>query len=77
MSYTKQVNGIAMSILGGHTLFYVFVADGQRIDPGNERARFERLKERLPEAKIEVTHDGAIVATDVAFNGYETFHSFR
>jgi hypothetical protein len=78
MSYTKQPSGgLAMSITGGYTVWYVFVIDGQSIDPRTERSRLDRLKERLPEVNFDVTHDGVIVETDKAFDGYQTFHSFR
>jgi hypothetical protein len=78
MSYTKHPEGgVAMSIIGGYTVWYDFVIDGQSIEPPTERPRLDRLKERLPEVKIDVSHNGAIVATDKAFDGYETFNSFR
>ncbi len=78
MSYTKQrAGGVAWSITGGYTVWYVFVIDGQNVDPRKEQPRRDRLKERLPEVKINVSHDGVIVATDHAFDGYQTFYSFR
>ena len=73
MSYTKQPEGgIAFSITGGYTIWYDFVVDGQSIEPPTERSRLDRLKERLPEVKIDVTHNGVLVATDKAFDGYQT-----
>lgn len=78
LAYTKQPSGgLAISITGAYTTWYVFVADGQNIDPRNERSRLDRLKERLPEAHIDVSHDGVIVETDKAFDGYQTVYSFR
>jgi hypothetical protein len=77
MSYKQAAGGIAMSITGGYTVWYDFVIDGQNVDPPTERPRLDRLKERLPEVKIDVSHDGVIVATDTAFDGYQTVDSFR
>jgi hypothetical protein len=78
MSYTtKPDGGLAISITGAYTVWYDFVVDGQSIEPPTERSRLNRLKERLPEVKIDVTHDGVIVETDKAFDGYQTVHSFR
>jgi hypothetical protein len=77
MSYTTQSGGIAISITGASTVWYDFVVDGQSIEPPTERSRLDRLKERLPEVKIDVTHNGVLVATDKAFDGYVTTFPFR
>jgi hypothetical protein len=77
LAYSKQGNGVAMSIVGGITYWYTFVVDGQTIDPSAERPRFDRLSQRFPGVNVAVSHNGAVVNTDAAFDGSETFGPIR
>jgi hypothetical protein len=53
-----------------HSRSYHFVIEGQHVAPRDEQPRYDRLKSRFSHVGIHVSHDGAVVPTDTAFDGF-------
>jgi hypothetical protein len=69
MAYSRR----EQFIIGGyspHSFYYDFVIDGQHVAPRNERSRYDRLQSRFSHLDVRVSHNGAVVPTDTAFDGY-------